>query len=114
MKCTKCSKCKSCSFGGRKKCTKCKKCKSCSFGSSLDDKYVNPSGYLSTWYGQPRVIPPSWDPLLLQGQNTFRQGINNPTLSQVVANSYNPNSFGRMRVLNRNVKSSRGWSKKIR
>lgn len=54
------------------------------FGNSLRDKYVNPSGYLSTWYGQPRVIPASWNPLLLQGNNIFREGIDNPTLSQVM------------------------------
>ena len=54
------------------------------FGSnSLKDRYVNPSGYLSTWYGQPRTPPASWNPLLLQGNNTFRQGINNPKLNQV-------------------------------
>lgn len=67
------------------------------YGSSrsLKGKYVNPSGYLSTWYGQPRTPPPSWNPLLLQGQNTFRQGINSPRLSNVVVPRRN--SFGRGR-----------------
>ena len=58
------------------------------FGNnSLADKYVNPSGYLSTWYGQPRALPPSWNYLLLQGNNTFREGIDNPKLSQVMTPS---------------------------
>jgi len=67
------------------------------YGSSrsLKGKYVNPSGYLATWYGQPRTPPPSWDPLLLQGQNTFRQGIDSPRLSNVVVPRRN--SFGRGR-----------------
>lgn len=52
--------------------------------NSLKDRYVNPSGYLATWYGQGRTAPPSWNSLLLQGNNTFRQGINNPRLSQVM------------------------------
>jgi hypothetical protein len=54
------------------------------FGNSLEDKYVNPSGYLSTWYGQPRIVPPSWNYNLMQGNNIFRQGINNPRLDQVI------------------------------
>jgi len=53
------------------------------FGNSLAGKRVNPSGYLSTWYGAPRVVPPAWNSLLLQGQNNFREGINDPTLSNV-------------------------------
>lgn len=66
------------------------------FGNmSLEGKTVNPSGYLSTWYGQPRIAPPSWNPLLLQGNNTFREGINSPMLSNVVATTSNSNSFGR-------------------
>jgi len=68
------------------------------FGNmSLEGKTVNPSGYLSTWNGQPRIAPPSWNPLLLQGNNVFREGINSPMLSNVVSNSSNANtsSFGR-------------------
>jgi len=50
---------------------------------SLEGKRVNPSGYLSTWYGAPRVAPPSWNYNLLQGSNNFREGVNSPTLSNV-------------------------------
>jgi hypothetical protein len=53
------------------------------FGNSLEGKRVNPSGYLSTWNGFPRTPPPSWNPLLLQGNNNFREGINSPSLSNV-------------------------------
>ena len=72
------------------------------YGSSrsLKGKYVNPSGYLATWYGQPRTPPPSWNPLLLQGQNTFRQGIDSPRLSNVVVPQSN---FGRRRRKRRYV-----------
>jgi hypothetical protein len=59
------------------------------FGNSLAGKRVTPSGYLSNWNSQPIVGPPRWNPLLLQGGNTFVQGINSPTLMDVVA------SFGR-------------------
>jgi hypothetical protein len=58
------------------------------FGSDL---HVNPSGYLSLWYGAPNVIPPSWNPLLRQGGNIFQMGINEPKLSQVYANTYSRN-----------------------
>lgn len=54
------------------------------FGNSLADKYVNPSGYLATWHGSPRIVPPSWNPLLYQGNDGFREGIDNPNLSQVM------------------------------
>lgn len=104
------------------------------FGNmSLQGKTVNPSGYLSTWYGQPRISPPSWNPLLLQGNNTFREGINSPMLSNVVTPSSNPNmsfgkyhpitprqmpamhsSFGKRRkgsVMHTDKKKSKGWGK---
>lgn len=80
-----------------------------SFGSPMDSKYVNPSGYLATWYGQPVVPPPSWNPLLLQGNNVFEQNINYPSLSKVVPNSNN-NSFG-YRL--RGVEYSRKPSKRV-
>ena len=65
-------------------------------GSHVNPSHLNPSGYLSTWYGQPRIVPPSWNPLLFQGDNAFREGINSPLLSNVVANSgAYANSFGR-------------------
>lgn len=53
------------------------------FGKTLSDYDVNAAGYLSLWHGQPRTSPPSWNPLLLQDQSTFREGINEPTLGQV-------------------------------
>jgi hypothetical protein len=53
------------------------------FGNSLENKHVNTSGYLSMWNGHPRNIPVSWNPLLYQGGDGFRTGINNPRLSQV-------------------------------
>ena len=56
---------------------------------TLEGKRVNPSGYLSTWNGFPRTPPPSWNPLLLQGQNNFLEGVNDPRLSNV--------GFGRRR-----------------
>ncbi len=107
------------------------------FGNmSLQGKTVNPSGYLSTWYGQPRISPPSWNPLLLQGNNTFREGINSPMLSNVVTPSSNPNmsfgkyhpitprqmpamhsSFGKGRkgsVMHTDKKKSKGWGKVAR
>ena len=77
------------------------------FGSnSLKGRSVNPSGYLSTWYGQPRVAPPSWNSLLLQGHNTFREGIDSPMLSNVV-------SFGKTsrRAVHTDKTSSKGWGK---
>lgn len=60
------------------------------FGSAARDNqmYVNPSGYLSLWYGAPNNIPPSWNPLLRQGNNIFQMGINDPKLSNVLGNSY--------------------------
>lgn len=51
--------------------------------NSLAGRRVNPSGYLSTWYGFPKIVPPRWNPLLLQGGNNFREGVNDPTLSNV-------------------------------
>jgi len=46
---------------------------------------VTPSGYLSLWNGgYPRVPPPRWNPLLLQGGNNFPMGKNYPKLSDVV------------------------------
>lgn len=94
------------------------------FGKSLEGRTVNPSGYLSTWYGQPRISPPSWNSLLLQGQNTFREGINSPMLKDVVAHK---NSFGayypvtprnfdsgfgkRGGALHRDKTNSKGWGK---
>jgi len=56
---------------------------------TLAGKRVNPSGYLSTWHGFPRTPPPSWNPLLLQGGNNFRTGVNDPSLTNV--------GFGRRR-----------------
>ena len=54
------------------------------FGStSLENKMVNPAGYLATWEGQPVTPPPSWNYLLRQGNNTFLEGINSPKLSNV-------------------------------
>lgn len=101
--------------------------------NSLAGRRVNPSGYLSTWYGQPRIPPASWNPLLLQGHNTFREGINSPMLSNVVAPSGQyANSFGRFhpvaprqmpkthsgfgkskvgRAVNRKKTNSKGWAK---
>ena len=102
------------------------------FGSdSLKGRTVNPSGYLSTWNGQPRIIPPSWNPLLLQGNNTFREGVNSPKLSNVVvpsgpmANSFgryhpvtprNMTSFGKRggMVANQGARKSKGWAKTAR
>jgi hypothetical protein len=103
------------------------------YGSSLEGRMVNPSGYLSTWYGQPRIVPTSWNPLLLQGHNTFREGINSPMLSNVVSHSngfgrYHPitprqmtshHGFGKRRgsrIVNNNATTSKGWkntSKKL-
>lgn len=54
------------------------------FGDSLNNKYLNPSGYLSTWYGQPRTPPPSWNGLLLQGGNIYQQNVNYPGLDRVM------------------------------
>lgn len=78
------------------------------FGSSdsLAGRRVNPSGYLSTWYGFPRTAPPSWNPLLLQGGNNFREGVNDPTLSNVGT------AFGRKRRTSR--KSTRKSKSKRR
>ncbi len=104
------------------------------FGSdSLKGRTVNPSGYLSTWHGQPRIIPPSWNPLLLQGNNTFREGVNSPKLSNVVVPSgAMANSFGRYhpvtprqmpalsfgkrggKVANQGARKSKGWAKTAR
>jgi hypothetical protein len=50
---------------------------------TLSGKRVNPAGYLSIWNGFPRTPPPSWNPLLLQGGNNFRTGVNDPMLSNV-------------------------------
>jgi hypothetical protein len=48
-------------------------------------KGVTPSMYLSFWDGgQPRMPPPSWNPLLLQGRNNFPVEPNYPTLSDVI------------------------------
>jgi hypothetical protein len=73
------------------------------FGENLRDKYVNPSGYLSTWYGQPKVLPASWNPLLLQGNNVFTEGIDNPNLSQVVPSSWSNSFSNRRKVARRKV-----------
>jgi len=54
------------------------------FGMLAKQK-VNPSGYIATWYGQPRTAPPSWNPLLMQGGNIYPEGIDSPRLSNVVA-----------------------------
>lgn len=80
------------------------------FGSaSLAGRNVNPSGYLSTWYGQPRTPPPSWNPLLLQGHNTFREGIDSPRLSNVVS------GFGkRGSAMHTDKRNSKGWAKVAR
>lgn len=52
---------------------------------------VNQSGYLSLWNAQPRSLPPSWNSLLLQGGNVYRQEPNSPGLHDVVPTS----SYGR-------------------
>ena len=46
-------------------------------------KYT-PAGYLAMWNAQPRVPPPSWNSLLLQGNNLFQQGINKPSLKRIM------------------------------
>ena len=56
------------------------------FGSSsLAGRKVNPSGYLALRNAQPRSLPPSWNPLLMQGGNYYVQGDNTPMLSSVVS-----------------------------
>lgn len=77
------------------------------FGSSVSDHNVTQSGYLSLWDAQPRSLPPSWNPLLLQGGNVYKQRDNSPLLSSVVPVS----SFGRVRRVSKvtkakNVKSA--------
>lgn len=59
--------------------------------SSAFGQKVNQSGYLSLWNAQPRSLPPSWNPLLLQGGNVYRQHPDSPGLSDVVPTS----SYGR-------------------
>jgi hypothetical protein len=60
------------------------------FGNNtLTGRKVTPAGYMSTWNGMPVVPPPSWNPLLHQGGNTFVTNPNSPSLSDIVA------SFGR-------------------
>lgn len=89
-----------------------------SYGAgSLEGRDVNPAGYLSTWNGQPRVVPPSWNPLLLQGQNTFVEGINSPHLQNVVSfgNQFG-NQFGKKRssskkAVHTDARTSKGWGK---
>lgn len=61
--------------------------------SKLNDQYVNPSGYLSTWYSHPMPPPPSWNPLLRQGGNMYNTDVSYPKLSNVLV----PNSYGRRR-----------------
>ena len=53
--------------------------------SSLAGRKVTPAGYLAIQYGQPRTVPPSWNPLLLQGNNNFVTSPGYPTLSDVSA-----------------------------
>lgn len=78
------------------------------FGNSLEGRNVNPAGYLSTWNGQPRVIPASWNPLLLQGHNTFIEGVNSPNLSNVVSFGKRSSSKKASHV---DATNSKGWGK---
>lgn len=92
---------------------------SSSFGEvkSLKGVKVNPNGYLSLWNGAPITKPPSWNPLLLQGQNNFVEGINSPMLQDVVSGSkwgakkYTPISM-KKKVSKRTAKMSKKQVKK--
>lgn len=79
------------------------------FGSSsVSDHNVTQSGYLSLWDAQPRSMPPSWNPMLLQGGNVYKQRENSPLLSSVVPVS----SFGRVRRVSKVSKTKKVSSKK--
>lgn len=78
---------------------------------------VTPAGYLSIWGGEPRVAPPSWNPLLLQGQNIFAPGINYPSLSDVTNFGRKRKSKGKTSKKSRSKKSTKtrkGKSKKCK
>lgn len=87
------------------------------FGNQLGgihDQSVNPSGYLSLWNGQPRVFPPSWNPLLLQGQNTFVEDVNYPRLDNVVSFGKKPKTSKtskKPKVVHSDATTSTGWGK---
>ena len=52
----------------------------------------NPNGYEALWNGgEPFTAPPSWNPLLLQGNTFIPMGLNSPKLSGISCNS----AFGR-------------------
>lgn len=72
-------------YGRKRKANKSsRKSRSSNFGyESLEGKRVTPAGYVATWEGFPRTPPPSWNPLLLQGENNFVTSLKSPTLKDV-------------------------------
>jgi hypothetical protein len=81
---------------------------------SLAGRKVTPAGYLSTWYGQPTIAPPSWNPLLHQGENTFLTSPNSPSLSDVVASFGRRRSTKKLSAKKTAAKKSCGFGKKKR
>jgi len=49
----------------------------------LDQAKLSQSGYLSLWDAPPVNMPPSWNPLQLQGGNIYPQHLNRPKLRQI-------------------------------